>query len=120
MSIILKPIFDYLIRDLSLFDDLILDTIFLTIIGFIAFQMAFKIVGFLFNIGFLRDSDSGSFFHWSIRLVCFVLIFKLLSYLIYIVKLIFLIPFWVWLSLVFLVIIFYIFYFFRHSNKDNL
>lgn len=117
MSVILKPIFNYLISDLNLFDDLILNTLLLAIIGFIAFRVAFKIIGLLYDIGFLRSRESGSVLHWTLRLIIFVLIFKVFTYLIFIVKFIFSIPVWFLFSIVFLIIIVFLLYLFINWGK---
>ena len=72
-----KTIFDLIIASFSLFENPIYNYISMTIIGLIAFKLAFGIVG----KSELRG-EAGSIVHWIIRFLAFVFIWFVCSILI--------------------------------------
>jgi len=76
-----KIIFDLLTSPLNVSDNYLIDYIIMAMIGFVAFKMAFKIVG---DTGI--RGEVGSILHWSIRCVLFLLLWFLCSIIISVVK----------------------------------
>ena len=76
-----KIIFDLLTSPLNVSDNYLIDYIIMAMIGFVAFEMAFKIVG---NTGI--RGEVGSILPWSIRCVLFLLLWFLCSIIISVVK----------------------------------
>jgi hypothetical protein len=97
MKNILKPIFEMITGELILFDDIIYNYIAMGIIGLIAFGLAWRFVGFLYEKDIIQGRSSGSAIHWIVRLICFVVLFVIFSWVIVIVRFILNIPFYVWL-----------------------
>lgn len=64
-----KMFFELLISPLTISDNYFVNSIIVSILGFIAFKVAFKIVG---DIGV--RGGIGSLLHWIIRLLVFILL----------------------------------------------
>lgn len=64
-----KMIFEWLISPLSISDNYFVNYIVITLIGVVAFKVAFKLVG---DIGV--RGGIGSLLHWTIRLIVFFLL----------------------------------------------
>lgn len=64
-----ETLFELLISPLSISDNYYLNSILMALIGFIAFKVAFKVVG---DLGF--RGGIGSLFHWTIRILVVVFI----------------------------------------------
>lgn len=62
-------LFELLISPLTISDNYFVNSIVVSILGFIAFKLAFKIVG---DIG--ARGEIGSLLHWTIRLIIFFLL----------------------------------------------
>ena len=97
MKVILKPIFEFLIGGFTLFDNFIYDYIALGIIGSLAFVFAFKLVGFLYDVGVIESREAGSLLHWTIRLIAFLVLFIATYAVIWLVKFFIANPFWFWI-----------------------
>ena len=69
-----KLIFKFLTEPLGLPIEWYWEYIILAVVGFIAYIIAFRCVGSMYREGFIRNRDAGSFFHWLIRLIFFVII----------------------------------------------
>lgn len=69
----LKFIFQYITNPLSINIDPIHEYIILFVIETIAYIVAFRKVGQLYNRGFISGSMIGSVIHWTIRLILFIL-----------------------------------------------
>lgn len=67
-----KLIFNLLTESLGLPLEKNWEYIILAIIGIMAYIVAFRVVGKMYDRGLIFGRDSGSFFHWLIRLVVFV------------------------------------------------
>lgn len=94
MKVILKPIFELLTGDYVLWGNVIYNYIAMGIIGLIAFAVAWRFVGFLYTTDMIGGRGMGSLIHWTVRLIVFVLIFYLFSFVFWLVKFIMTIPWW--------------------------
>lgn len=65
-------VFDRITDPLSLPLHPLYEWAILSILGFIAYKYAFRIVGDIYDIGIIQGRVLGSFLHWSIRLLIFV------------------------------------------------
>lgn len=72
MREIFSFIFDRLTDPLALPVEAWKEWIILLIIGWVAYLAAFRLVGNMYDAGDISTSIGGSFFHWPIRLVVFV------------------------------------------------
>lgn len=68
----MKMLFELLISPLSISDNYFVNSIILSALGFIAFKVAFKIVG---DIG--ARGEFGSLLHWTIRFIAFLVLWLL-------------------------------------------
>lgn len=69
-----KFIFDLLTDPLGLPIEWYWEYIILLIIGAVAYAVAYRCVGDMYSGGMIDGSTSGSFFHWLIRLILFVIL----------------------------------------------
>lgn len=83
-----KFIFDFLTEPLGLPIEWYYEWIILAIIGIFAYVLAFEKVGKLYHGGIISRRASGSFFHWVIRTVYFVVMWAVTYGVIWIGKLI--------------------------------
>ena len=77
MREIFSFIFDRLIDPLELPIEPWKEWIILFVIGWIAYLVAFRLVGDMYNAGDISTGIGGSFFHWLIRLVVFVIMWAI-------------------------------------------
>lgn len=73
-----------------LFDNVIYNYITLSIVGIIALKVAWDFVGKLYDYGIIMGKLSGSIIHWTIRLITFIVLFYILSGIIWLTKFIYL------------------------------
>ena len=90
MKQILKPIFEIVKGEYILFDNVIYNYITLSLVGIIALQVAWDFVGKLYDYGIIMSKSSGSIIHWTIRLITFIVLFYILSGIIWLTKFIYL------------------------------
>lgn len=90
MKNILKPIFEMITGEYVLFDNVIYNYITLSIVGIIALKVAWNFVGKLYDYGIIMSKSSGSIIHWTIRLITFIVLFYILSGIIWLTKFIYL------------------------------
>ena len=90
MKQILKPIFEIVKGEYILFDNVIYDYITLSLVGIIALKVAWDFVGKLYDYGLIMSKSSGSIIHWTIRLITFIVLFYILSGIIWLTKFIYL------------------------------
>lgn len=76
----LKTMFNYLIDSYSLSDSPLENYIQMLIIGCIALVIAYKLVGKLYVLDIIDGSMAGKFFHWFIRLIVFIVLFYVCSF----------------------------------------
>ena len=69
-----KFIFDLLTDPLGLPIEWYWEYIILLAIGAVAYAVAYRCVGDMYSGGMIDGSTSGSFFHWLIRLILFVIL----------------------------------------------
>ena len=69
-----KLLFDFLTEPLGLPIEWYYEYVILAVVGFIAYIIAFRCVGSMYSEGFIGSRCAGSFFHWLIRLIFFVII----------------------------------------------
>ena len=67
-----KFIFEILTDPLGLPIEWYWEYLLLAVIGAVAYAVAYRCVGDMYNGGMIDGSTSGSFFHWLIRLILFV------------------------------------------------
>ena len=96
MKEILKPIFEWLTGNYNLFDNVLYNYVTMAVVGFLAFMVAWKIIGSLYEHDLIRGSAAGSIIHWVVRFIAFIVIFSLISVIIWLVKFIIAVPVWVW------------------------
>ncbi|KJS86270.1 MAG: hypothetical protein JM58_07160 [Peptococcaceae bacterium BICA1-8] len=99
MKEILKPIFEWLTGNYNLFDNVLYNYLAMAIVGLLAFVVAWIIVGSLYKNYLISGRRAGSIIHWVVRFIAFVVIFSLISVIIWLVKFILSIPTWVWWAL---------------------
>ncbi len=90
MKNILKPIFEMITGEYVLFDNVIYNYITLSIVGIISLKVVWNFVGKLYDYGIIMSKSSGSIIHWTIRLITFIVLFYILSGIIWLTKFIYL------------------------------
>jgi len=93
-----KVIFKFLTESLGLPIEWSYGYVILAVIGTIAYVIAYKIVGNMYQIGVIDGRTQGSFFHWLIRFVIFAVLWAVIYGVIWVGKLI--IANWEMISLV--------------------
>lgn len=81
-----KFIFDLLTDPLGLPIEWYWEYIVLLVIGAVAYAVAYRCVGDMYSGGMIDGSTSGSFFHWLIRLILFVILWAVTYRIIAVVK----------------------------------
>ena len=69
--------------------NIIYNYITLSIVGIIALKVAWDFVGKLYDSGIIMGKSSGSIIHWTIRLITFIVLFYILSGIIWLTKIIY-------------------------------
>ena len=72
-----KLIFEFLTEPLGLPIEWYYEYVILAVVGFAAYAIAFRCVGSMYREGFISSRGAGSFFHWLIRLIFFVIIWAI-------------------------------------------
>ena len=72
-----KVIFDFLTEPLGLPIEWYWEYLILAVIGLIAYVIAFRAVGDMYDSGAISGSVAGSYFHWLIRLIFFAVIWAI-------------------------------------------
>jgi len=83
-----KVIFEFLIEPLGLPIAWYWEYVILTVIGTIAYFIAYNTVGDMYRADFISSRTAGSLFHWLIRLVVFAIIWAVIYGAIWLCKLI--------------------------------
>lgn len=71
----LKMMFEYLTDSYSLLENPIDNYIIMAVVGFIAYLIAYNIVGWLYHTDMIDGRGAGHILHWIIRLIVFVAIY---------------------------------------------
>ncbi|KNY30534.1 hypothetical protein [Pseudobacteroides cellulosolvens] len=119
MKTILKPIFEWLTDGYTLFDNVLYNYITISIVGFIAFSVAWNIVGSLYRNDIISGKTSGSILHWMIRLITFVVLFSFVSIILRVIRFIITVPLWISLTIAGLFIAGIIIFLIIHSKRSN-
>lgn len=69
-----KAIFEFLIDPLGLPVEWYWEYVILAVVGIVAYKIAYRTVGDMYSGHFIGGRWTGSFFHWLIRLLIFVVI----------------------------------------------
>ena len=89
MGELFSLIFDQITDPLSLPIHPMYEWAILSIIGFVAYKCAFRVVGDIYDAGIIQGGCLGSFLHWSIRLLIFISSWAVLYWTIVVVQ-------WIW------------------------
>lgn len=82
----LKPIYEIITGEFILFENIIGNYIAMGVIGIIAFIIAWNFVGLLYDSKIISGKNIGSFIHWTVRLIVFVILFYVSLGIIWIIK----------------------------------
>ena len=105
MKEILKPLFDWYIGNFNFSDNYIANAIVTGVIGLVAFVLAYRFVGRLYQDGFIESRIGGSIFHWTVRLIIFVILYYLAKFTAFVGNFILSIPYWAWVSILILSVV---------------
>ncbi len=119
MKTILKPIFEWLIEGYTLFDNDLYNYIAIAAIGFIAFVVAWNIVGSLYTNDIISGRTSGSILHWIIRLITFVVLFSVVGVILQIFRFIIAVPLWMWFTIAGILIVGIIIFIIIRNKRRN-
>lgn len=72
-----KFIFDLATEPLGLPIEWYYEYIILAVIGVIAYVLAYEKVGYFYRRDFISGSTAGSFLHWIIRALCFIVLWAI-------------------------------------------
>lgn len=86
MKFLLKPIYEFITGQYVLFEKIVYNYIAMIIIGVIAFNIAWKTVGKLYNDNYIHGGVLGSIIHWAVRLIAFLFIFYIFVGVIWIIN----------------------------------
>lgn len=92
----LKLLFQYLTDSYALLENPVDNYIIMGVVGFIAFLVAYRIVGWFYGENLIGSSGAGSILHWIIRFIVFVAIYYVIATLIRSYKWIVGVPIYVW------------------------
>jgi len=97
MKEILKPMFEFVFDQLQLFENPIYNYIVMAIIGTVAFKIAWEVS---------PGGRWGSLIHWTVRILAVVMLFTIISGIIWLISLIITIPMWIWILVVISLVIY--------------
>lgn len=93
----LKFLFEYITNSYSLLKNPINNYIIMTVVGLIAYMIAYRIVGWFYHANLIGGSMPGKVLHWVIRFIVFVVIYYTIATAIRIYNWIINVPGTVWL-----------------------
>lgn len=117
MKDFIKPLFEFMTSYYSLFDNPIYNYFLMAIVGVLAFIIAWKVVGSLYDDKYIISKKAGSIIHWVIRLIAFIIVFSFASIIIWIVKLILVIPIWLWIVILIVFLLIFLLAIFNNKFK---
>ena len=109
MNLIFKSIFEWIVDQYSLFENPLYNCLAFIFIGAIGFGVAWNFVGSLYRNGNINGKTIGSFIHWTVRLITVTLLYFVIAFIIWIIKLIFLVPWWGWVIFILLLGLIFVF-----------
>lgn len=95
-----KFLFDYFTSSFSLFKDPINNYFAMAVVGIIAFLVAWNVVGKLYRSDIIEGRGIGSFLHWVIRFIVFIVIWFIFATVIRVINWIRHVPVYVWVTAV--------------------
>jgi len=96
MILILKPLYELITGEFSLFNNIIFNYIAMFAILRLSYKIAFEFVGEFYVLGLISGSEAGSLLHWIIRFIFFIILFYIFTLLIWMVQFFMTISWWVW------------------------
>lgn len=91
-----KFIFEYFADSFSLFEDPLNNYIAMTVVGLIAFSIAWNAIGKLYRNNIINSRGIGNFVHWLNRLIVFVVSWCIFTTVVRIINWIMNVPTYVW------------------------
>lgn len=116
---VLKFLFEFVTEQFSLFENILYNYIAMVAVGFIAFSIAFRMVGTLYRLDIIDGKFIGSLLHWIIRLIVFVVLIMFVSIVILFIKIIIAFQTWMWFALLAIGVIGMIAYIARKKYMNN-
>lgn len=92
----LKLAFEYLTDSYSLLENPIDNYIIMAVVGFVAYLIAYNIVGWFYSADMIDGRGAGHILHWIIRFIVFVAIYYVVATVLRIYKWIAGVPMYVW------------------------
>ncbi|MDD2494662.1 MAG: hypothetical protein PHE29_05670 [Tissierellia bacterium] len=111
----MKELFDLLVLPISISENIFVDIVLLSIVGFISYKSAYFIVG---EIGI--RGDLGSLIHWIIRIIVYIFLCFVINIFIKIYEFIVSIPIQFYISLTLIISLFLIFVYSSKNKKTIL
>ena len=78
----MKALFEYITDSYSLLENPVEDWVLMSVVGLLAYVIAYGVVGKLYHGGIISGRDAGHFLHWIIRFFIFVFIYYVFAVLI--------------------------------------
>lgn len=92
----LKLAFEYLIDSYSFLENPIDNYIIMAVVGFVAYLIAYNIVGWFYRTDMIDGRGAGHILHWIIRFIVFVAMYYVVATVLRIYKWIIGVPLYVW------------------------
>jgi len=96
MIFILKPLYEMITGEFSIFNNIVFNYIAMLAILRLSYKIAFKFIGEFYVLGLISSREAGSFLHWIIRFIFFILLFYIFTLLIWMMQFFIAISWWVW------------------------
>lgn len=96
----LKLAFEYLTDSYSLLENPIDNYIIMAVLGFLAYLIAYRIVGWFYSTDIIDGRGAGHILHWMIRFVVFVAIYYVVATVLRIYKWIIGVPMYIWWTVI--------------------
>lgn len=101
----MKDFFDLIVSLIQITGNDTVDGILLSLIGFLSFSVAFGVVGFIFDLIGVYDSDVMSGCHFIIRLITFLSLSVFFTFVFNVLKWLFSFQWWVYFIVIILVVL---------------
>ena len=96
MKILFKALYDFVVDQITLFENPFWNYVSAAIVGTITFSIAWNLVDRLYDAGDIHGRGCGSFVHWTIRILVTVFLFLLISLIIATIRFVLSVSGWVW------------------------
>lgn len=114
MSLLFKELFEVFTSNLVVSDNLYVNAIFISIIGYIAYKLAYYIVS---ELGI--ENIIGSFFHWFIRFIIFLTLSKMANFIFRVIRIFIALQLIYKIFFILVLVIFLVLIFIRKIKKFN-